>query len=224
MSEGWKFSPRSLAHFRPAAPKAQKKNRMANTVDSLIADLADPDRLLRNNAVWALIDFGDAARPAIPALKLFLEDRSEPYIRLSAAGAISKIAPEDPSALPVIVDGLRDPVGIHRALACELLGERRNKSGVLNAMTLLSDPEFSVRFAAGVAVGKTFNNWLHAVAVCVAMLKDGDEQNRCVGKESLLSLGPHAKADMDLLKMALNDVPWDVRLDIEEALDELRRQ
>ena len=45
---------------------------MTNTVESLIADLADPDRLLRNNAVWALIDFGEAARPAIPALKLSL--------------------------------------------------------------------------------------------------------------------------------------------------------
>jgi hypothetical protein len=88
-------------------------------------------------------------------------------------------------------------------------------------MALLSDPEFAVRFAAGVAIGTTFNYWLHAVAVCVAMLKDADEQNRRIGKESLLSLGDHARADMDLLTMALNDVPTEARLDIEEVIHRL---
>lgn len=198
---------------------------MTNAVDTLIAELASADRLKRSNAVWNLMELGDAARPAIPALKQLVDDLAEPYIRLVAAGALSRIAPEEPVALPVLVEGLADPVGLHRATACEFLGQRRNKSGVLKAMALLSDPEFSVRFAAGVAVGKTFNHWFHAVAVCVAMLKDGDYENRCVGKESLLSLGPHAKADVDMLTMALkDDVPWDVRLDIEKVLDELRRQ
>lgn len=155
---------------------------MNDVLESLIADLSSSDRLRRSNAVWSLMDFGDAARSAIPALKQLLGDQAEPYIRISAAGAITRIAREDPSALPVLVDGLRDPVGLHRATACRFLGERRNKSAVLSAMTLLSDPEFSVRFAAGVAVGQTFNNWFHAVAVCVGMLKDEDEQNRCAGR------------------------------------------
>jgi HEAT repeat protein len=193
-------------------------------VPALIERLTDEDHLVRNSAVWCLMEFGDAGRPAIPALKRLLDDDCEPYFRLGVAGAISRIAPEDSAALPVLIEGLRNPLGIHRALACEFLGERRNKTGVLKAMTLLSDEDFSVRFAAGVAVGKTFNHWFHAVAICIAMLKDGDEQNRCVGKESLLSLGPHAKADMDLLKMAIVDAEWDVRIDLEEALDELRRQ
>jgi HEAT repeat protein len=193
-------------------------------VPALIERLTDEDHLVRNSAVWCLMEFGDAGRPAIPALKRLLDDDCEPYFRLGVAGAISRIAPEDPAALPVLIEGLRNPLGIHRATACEFLGERRNKKGVLNAMTLLSDPEFSVRFAAGVAVGKTFNNWLHAVAVCVAMLKDADWITRRAGKECLMSLGPHAKADMDLLTMAIVDAPWEVRLDLEEALDELRRR
>jgi HEAT repeat protein len=198
--------------------------RSAMAIPALIERVADEDRLVRHSAVRALMGLGDAARPAIPALKRLLDDHTEPYIRLSAAGAISRIAPEEPAALPVLVEGLGDPVSIHRATACEFLGERRNKSAVLNAMTLLSDPDFSVRFAAGVAVGKTFKNGMHAVAVCVAMLKDSDWTTRRAGKECLLSLGPHAKADMDLLTMAIVDAPWEVRLDLEEALDELRRQ
>jgi HEAT repeat protein len=193
-------------------------------IPDLIERLTDDDRLVRNSTVWALMEFGEAARPAIPALKRLLDDHTEPYIRLGVAGAISRIAPEDSAALPVLIEGLRNPLGIHRATACELLGERRNKTGVLKAMALLSDPEFSVRFAAGVAVGKTFNYWFHAVAVCIAMLKDADWITRRAGKECLLSLGAHAKADMDLLKMAIVDAEWDVRIDLEEALDELRKR
>jgi HEAT repeat protein len=105
--------------------------------------------------------------------------------------------------------------------ACKLLGERRSRSGALQAMALLSDPEFAVRFAAGLAIGKTFNYWFHAVAVCVAMLKDGDERNRRTGKESLLSLGDHARADIDLLTMALDEVPLEARLDIEDLIHRL---
>lgn len=191
-------------------------------LDALIADLDSTDRLIRSNAVWKVMELGEEARVAIPALKRLLDDHEEPYIRLLAAGAISKFAPEVPDVVRVLIGGLTDPIGIHRATACEFLGERQDKSGVLKAMTLLSDPDFSVRFAAGVAVGKTFHHWFHAVAVCVAMLRDSDQQNRNVGKESLLSLGNRAKADIDLLKMALADAPWEARLDIEEVLDELR--
>lgn len=192
-------------------------------IPAFIERLTDEDRIVRNAAVWCLMDFGDAARPAILALKRLLDDDTEPYIRISAAGAISHIAPDDPTAVPMLVEGLRDPVGLHRARACEFLGNRRNKSAVLNAMTLLSDPEFAVRFAAGVAVGRTFNHWFHAVAVCVAMLTDRDEQNRSLGRESLLRLGPYAKADIDLLTMALVDASPAIRHEIEEVIEALRR-
>ncbi len=197
---------------------------MTDTIEALIADLGSPDRVARINAVWSLKKLGDAARPAVPALKLVLEDNSEPYLQIVAAGVISRITPEDPSPLPLLVQGLSHSEGLHRAAAIEFLGERRSKSAVLNAMPLLSDPDFIVRFATGKAIGRTFNNWFHAVAVCVAMLKDGNESNRAMGAECLLSIRRHVRDDLDLLKMAMKDAPWDVRLDIEEILAELRRQ
>jgi HEAT repeat protein len=199
--------------------------RAEPAVSDLIELLTDEDDLLvRISAVWCVKNFGESARPAIPALMRLIDDHDEPYLRLSAAGAISKIAPEVSEALSVIIEALTDPVPLHRAIACEFLGERRHKTAVLKTMTLLSDPEFTVRFAAAEAIGRTFNYWMHAVAVCVAMLKDGDETNRCVGAECLLSVGRYVKNDLDLLTMAMVDAPWDVRLDIEEVLDALRKQ
>jgi HEAT repeat protein len=96
---------------------------MTNNIESLIADLGSPDRLLRCKAVWRLKRLGDAARPAIPALKLLLDDATEPYLQIVAAGVISRICPEDPAALPVLVQGLSHSEGLHRAAAIEFLGE-----------------------------------------------------------------------------------------------------
>ena len=197
---------------------------MTKTLETLIADLASPDRLVRIEAIWTLKKLGESARPAVPALKVVMADTSEPYLQIMAAGSIGSIAPEDRSPTPVLVAGLKDAVSLHRVAAIEFLGERRSKTAVLNAMTLLSDDDFLVRFATGKAIGRTFNNWMHAVAVCVAMLKDENETNRAMGGECLLSIRRYVGDHLDLLTMAMADSSWQSRLDIEQVLAELRRQ
>jgi HEAT repeat protein len=197
---------------------------MTKPLDTLIADLASPDRLVRMEAIWALKKLGESARSAIPALKLVMADTSEPYLQIMAAGSISRIAPEDGSPTPVLVAGLKDEMSLHRVAAIEFLGERRSKTAVLNAMPFLSDDDFLVRFATGKAIGRTFNNWMHAVAVCVAMLKDDNATNRAMGGECLLSIRRYVGDHLDLLTMAMADVSWQARLDIEQVLAELRRQ
>ena len=197
---------------------------MTTPLDTLIADLASPDRQVRMEAIWTLKKFGDAARPAIPALKIVMADTSEPYLQIMSAGTISRIAPEDPSPTPVLVQGLKDAVSLHRVAAIEFLGERRSKTAVLNAMPLLSDEDFLVRFATGKAIGKVVGDYFHAVAVCVAMLKDDSETNRVMGAECLLSIRRYVGDHLDLLTMALADSSWQARLDIEQVLAELRRQ
>jgi HEAT repeat protein len=193
-------------------------------IDSLIADLQNPDRLIRQNAVLSLKKLGDAAQKAILALKQVMADTSEPFLQITAAGAISSIAPEDPSPTPVLVAGLKDSEGLHRAAAVEFLGKRRSKTAVLNAMTLLSDEDFLVRFATAKAVGWTFGNWFHAVAVCVAMLKDENPTYRAMGAECLLSIRRYVGDHLDLLAMAMSDAPWEARIDIEEVLAALKKQ
>jgi HEAT repeat protein len=197
---------------------------MTKSIEALIADLASPDRLVRSKAIYSLNEIGVAARPAIPALKRVMNDDSEPFLQIIAAGALGSIARDDPDAVPVLVAALDDPIGFHRATACELLGERRHKSGVLSTMKLLNDEDFSVRFAAAEAIGLTFGNWLHAVAVCVVMLKDADSSIRALGVESILSIKKFVQNDLDLLQMAVVDASWEVRLDIEEVLAQLRSE
>ena len=195
---------------------------MTEQLSSLIAELSSPDRLVRHNASLALHKLGNAARPAIPALKRLLADSSEPYLQIFAAGAIRNIAPEDPAAIPVLVAALDDPIAIHRMAACEFLGQRQH-SAALDTMKLFNDPDFVVRFAAAEAYSKFTGNWMHAVAMAVEMLKDANPTNRAMAAEGLLSLRRQARDHLDLLQMALVDAPWEVRLDIEEVLDQLRR-
>ena len=197
---------------------------MTKPLDTLIADLVSPDRLLRSESISSLKEIGVAARSAIPALKRVMMDGSEPFLQIVAAGAVGAIVRDDPDAVPVLVAALDDPIGFHRATACELLGERRHKSGVLCTMKVLNDEEFSVRFAAAEAIGLTFGNWLHAVAICVAMLKDADSAIRAMGVESILSIKMFVQNDLDLLQMAVADASWEARLDIEEVLAQLRSE
>jgi len=197
---------------------------MTTSIESLIADLASPDRLVRCEAIYSLREIGIPARSAVSALKRLMNDVSEPFLQIVAAGAIGAIARDDPEAVPVLVAALDDPIAFHRATACELLGERRHKSGVLCTMKVLNDEDFSVRFAAAEAIGLTFGNWLHAVAVCVAMLKDADSSIRAMGAESILSIKKFVQNDLDVLEMAVVDASSEVRLDIEEVLAQLRSE
>lgn len=197
---------------------------MTTSIESLIADLASPDRLVRCEAIYSLREIGIPARSAVSPLKRVMNDVSEPFLQIIAAGAIGAIARDDPDAVPILIAALNDPLGFHRATACELLGERRHKSGVLCTMKVLNDEEFSVRFAAGEAIGLTFGNWLHAVAVCVVMLKDADSSIRAMGIESILSIKKFVQNDLDVLEMALVDASSEVRLDIEEVLAQLRSE
>ena len=172
-------------------------------------------------AMFALKRLAPFAQSAIPALKVMLTNSREPYFQIVAAATLGKIAPETPDCISILVAAQDDPNSLHRAAGCEFLGERRH-SAVLNTMKLFNDPDFVVRFAASKAYSKWTGNWMHAVAICVAMLKDDNETNRAMGAECLLSIRRYVGDHLDLLTMAMADSSWQARLDIEELLAELR--
>jgi len=184
--------------------------------------LADEDRSVVVTAMLALKRHAQFARSAIPALKELMTNH-EPHLRIVAAATIGKIAPEDQSTVPILVAALNDPNSLNRATACEFLGERKH-SAVLNTMKLFNDPDFLVRFAASKAYSKFTGNWMHAVAICVAALKDDNETNRIIGAECLLSIRRYVGDHLDLLTMGMADCSWQARIDIEEVLAELRRR
>lgn len=191
-------------------------------IQTCIADLASPDPQLRIDACLMLRKLGTSARPAIPALKQVMVDTSEPYMQIVAAGAISRIAPEDPSPTPILVAGLEHTVSLNRAAAIEFLGQRDCKTEVLKAMPLLNDSDFLVRFATAKAIGTTLGLWSHAVAICVKMLKNENATDRAIGGACLWNVRRHVRDHLDLLTVAIADCSWEARLDLEEILHQLR--
>lgn len=86
--KGW--AARALGHFGPEAKPATL----------LLADmLKTEDYLGRHQVVKTLAKIGPGGREAVPALRSILNDRV-PYIRVAAAVALLKIAPESETEIP----------------------------------------------------------------------------------------------------------------------------
>ena len=190
--------------------------------ERLIRNLGESDVVVRCNALWSLKEMGTKAKPALPSIKPFLQNHAEPYLQIVAAGAIGSIDRSDVEAVSVLIAALNDPKPIHRSTACQFLGEIRHRTGVQAAVKLFTDDSFLVRFEAAKAYGLTFGNWLHAIGICLDMLKDNDDTNRLVGAENLLELKPHIQNDLDVIAVAISTASWESRIDLEEVLYQLR--
>lgn len=192
------------------------------TIERLIKNLGESDVVVRCNALWSLKEMGAKAKPALPSIKPLLQDHAEPYLQIVAAGAIDAIDRSNKEAVSVLIAALDDPKPIHRSTACQFLGEIRHKTGVQAAVKLFTDDSFLVRFEAAKAYGLTFGNWLHAIGICLEMLKDSHETSRLVGTENLLELKPYIQDDLDVVAMAISTASWESRIGLEEVLYQLR--
>jgi hypothetical protein len=83
--------------------------------------------LLRNsvswvNSIWALGEFEADARPAIPALREYLQD-PHPITRETALGSLRKILPPDQvkTLVPALLKNVNDPDPNLRSLARDML-------------------------------------------------------------------------------------------------------
>lgn len=85
-----------------------------DSVEPLIATLADPDPALRADAARALALMGPLAEPAIPALTRALGDSDE-AVRIGAARALGQIGPTAREAVPVLIEALRRAEASERA-------------------------------------------------------------------------------------------------------------
>ena len=190
--------------------------------EPLIADLTSPDRFVRSSAVWSFVENGGDVR-ALPGLKLLLDDDNEPFIKLGAAAAIARMAPNDTLVMPILLEGLQHPNEFHRSTACEIIGDLNDTSVIPCIIPLLNDEETSIRFEAGKTIGKLIGDWSHAIAECVIQLKDEDEIVRIMGRENLSILGPHANETIPLIRQEMETINSTIRVELENVLDDLER-
>jgi HEAT repeat protein len=106
-------------------------------------------------AAEALGTFGDAARPAIPALRNVLNS-TDPSVRVNAARSLWQITGDTNTTLPVLIDALRKQQGYFRTRAADKLGEMGSaaRSAVPALLEKRHDPDLGVRAAVIRAVQK----------------------------------------------------------------------
>lgn len=127
-------------------------------LQKLIWALRHPEPETRLRAVTLLGQTGTEARPALPELKAMLRSSKDLFLRGEVIKSIALIARAD--AVPVLLDGLKDPGVLVRVAAASslgiLLGElpQSLRQSAIAALTDAAsvDPSGAVRQVAGDAV------------------------------------------------------------------------
>lgn len=94
----------------------------AKDIVGLGAALSDPNVAVRHCAAEALIEVGESARLAMPAIVVLLTD-ADGYFRMKAAEILSRIGPAASDAVPALIEALSDVNDNVRRWAAFALGE-----------------------------------------------------------------------------------------------------
>jgi HEAT repeat protein len=98
----------------------------------------------RDDAAAAIKSFGPDAAPAIPALMVMLDDRSEDF-RRRVAGLLSDLGPTAKAAVPALVDSLKRKTARDPELNIQILGSigPDSKAAVPVLINALDDPKLT---------------------------------------------------------------------------------
>jgi HEAT repeat protein len=187
-------------------------------VPVLIQRLEDTDSNVRSAACTALGQIGDAA--AIPALKVHAEIMEEAQQALAMLGGTSMALQEavrtlaeqsqwgvlcraltsdqvrdaivqlGSSAVPALIDALRDDDTEIRQAACTALGQIRDKAPVPSLIARLKDTNRDVRIAACTALGQIRDS--SAVPALISTLYDKEVDVRIAATDALVNIGEAA--------------------------------
>lgn len=191
-------------------------------IDRFVVDLSDPDRLLRCDALWGLMNLGRRAIKAIAAIRPMLTDEPEPFVRLIAAGSIIRILGNDVQARTVLIDILDHQDCFLQLIACRFLGHTNDPSVLPLLKSLLQDDDLFA--GAAEAISMISDDWSYTVEAALRQLATEDELIRNVGWESLIFLGRNNEEIIPILRARLNSLPWDIRIDAEELLHILKSE
>jgi HEAT repeat protein len=203
-------------------------------VRQLVLKLKDQDVSSRWKAAMALLQFGPAAKDAVPALLEAIDDEA-PSVAEAAAQSYRKITGKEPPApkpkappapkvspaLTGLIEQLRSRDSFVRWRAVLGLGELGEQAAPATGELedLLDDPDDNVRWSAATSLGKIGPGAREAVPALAAALSDREDTviHRHAAA-ALARLGPAARDAVPGLIGALKDKDSDVREEVIEAL------
>jgi HEAT repeat protein len=187
----------AAAQQLPSAKKAEARRALARLFESQqeLAGLIDTGRVL---VQWS-------GKLAVPALVEALR-AGEPQHREAAAIALGEIYRRDRSAAQALLACLlnrEEPAAI-RAACAEALAHTGSKDCIASLLSVLHDPDVSIRFWAIFALGNCGRGSREAVTALESMLDDAEEEPGfwSVGKEALGMLGTMRSAPALLIPTA----------------------
>jgi serine/threonine protein kinase len=203
-------------------------------VRTLAGKLKAPDVNSRWKAAMALLQFGPAAKDAVPMLLEAIDDEA-PSVAEAAAQSYRKITGKEPpapkpkappapkvsQAITGLIEQLRSEDSFVRWRAVLALGELGEQAAPATAQLeeLLDDTDDNVRWTAATSLGKIGPGAREAVPALAAALSDREDTviHRHAAA-ALARLGPAARDAVPGLIGALKDKDSDVREEVIEAL------
>lgn len=198
---------------RTWAVQALGASMAVESIDVLIAALADPEAKVRIAAAGGLGIPSPRARPAVGPLVKALAD-PEVGVREAAAGAFASIGGEIPlpEAVPPLLAMLDAEETNLRTVAASALGQVGDPRAVEPlSKRLADDTDAGVRAIAAGALGAVGPEAADAMEVLVAALGDSDAMVVSTAASALSSLGPLAASAEEALRRALKHEDGNVR-------------
>ncbi|WP_437666292.1 HEAT repeat domain-containing protein [Sorangium sp. So ce1182] len=200
---------------RAAACDALGRIAEPRSARALFPLLDDPNPRVVHAAMTAIQCLGGAD---VEALALSAAREGTPSMRRSALRILAYFAP--PSALPIFIDGLRDPDLRVRERAIHGLASCAEPGAIEALVAVAADPSGRVRAVAMRALGQTSQRDARVIEALLAGLRDDDAWVRYYACQSLGKLGWEAAAGA--IAERLRDESGQVRVAAVEALSGIK--
>lgn len=189
---------------------------------NLVKQLENPEPLKRKSAVSRLGRMGQAAKPAVPACSVMLQD-ANPTVRVQAALALWRIEKQASQSVPALTASLRDEDPGIRSLAAAALGEigPAAKASLPSLEQSLSDEDARIRIYVAEACCKIEKGHPSALKALVDSLGDGDSVVRELAIYALGNIAPESQLVVVSLTNCMADSESRVRAAAAFALGEI---
>jgi HEAT repeat protein len=183
----------------------------AEEVPALVKALKDEDARVRLEAAEDLGLSGPAAAAAGAALLKLTGQGADPLLRVAAARSLARIDPKNETAVPLLIDALKDKAGNVRKMAAESLGDLgpESRAAVTALLKGATDSDPTVSWAAIDALGQIGPGAEAAVPTLIEALKDAGTRGAAV--DALGQIGPKARTAAGALEGLLKGDQVNIR-------------